>query len=281
MLPPCDCGRLQAVAKTLPLREPPAAFWKAHSTNFRGATSLDGQSLPCLVLVDLQYAFFDESVPMIGHLEKALCLPGVSRLLSHARKSSWNVIHVISVHDHASDLPSHLQRIGLPLLCQRDTPGSRMVAGFFRSGDTVVEKKGYSAFGGTALREYCRSDTIIIGGVAADCCILHTSFDAATAHRKEVWLPYQAVGASTREAYDRGLACIAKSAGAVVDLEEILAGRGLLWESRVTPERVASTAGKWHDTQIGRLADFRATGGDSRANPVEERLRALLQHMNT
>jgi len=123
-----------------------------------------------LILVDLQHDFFDHRVAHVGRLEKAICLPHVRALVSHARSSGWPVLHVVTEHSGADSLSVHLVKVGAEILDW-----------LLGEGDVLVSKTKYSGFHGTDLVARLNDfDTVLLAGVAADCCILHTALDATS-----------------------------------------------------------------------------------------------------
>lgn len=211
-----------------------------------------------ILSVDLQNDFFDVRLTGVGRLEKALCMPGARRLIQYARDNDHKVVHVVTGHRDAASLPLHLTRGGQQqLYCVEDTEGAQVAAGLLADGDLRIQKTQLSGFFGTNLADrLAGNDSVILCGIATDCCILHTAFDAAS-HRKQVYVPYQAVSATTFEAYVFGLQAIAKSAGDVVDLEALLRAPGRPWEARLEPTEIKESAGRWYSAQIRRLEDFR------------------------
>ncbi len=174
---------------------------------------------PALILVDLQQDFFDLRV--LGGIRKTVCLPGVRRLLRHAREQKWRILHVVTEHANTDSMAPRL-RDTVPLYCAARSAGAEILPNLREAGDEVVTKTGYSGFGGTDLAAKVRDAAeLVIGGLAVNCCVLATALDAAGTYKKRVTVPYQAVSASTAEAYQFGLSEIFKSAGNVVSLDSL------------------------------------------------------------
>ena len=205
-----------------------------------------------LVVVDLQKAFFDKRLsPVTGHLAKAICLPGVRLLLARARQNGWTVVHVITVHKGADSLPVPLSLSGCAPFCLAGSEGAEIVTGLKQSGDFVVEKCHYSGFDHTDLAVMLEPfDSLVIAGIAADCCILHTAFDAGASHNKIIYLPYQAISASHEDDYVSGLRHIAKSAGAVVDLDTLLQVEELDWRLKIDLDAINKTLSNWFSPRL-------------------------------
>ena len=210
-----------------------------------------------ILSVDLQNDFFDVRREGAGRLEKALCLPGSRRLIQYARGNRHPVVHIVTSHRDVDSLPLHLAKGGQPLYCVEGTKGAQIVDGLFADGDLSIQKTQFSGFFGTRLADQLTAcDSLILCGIATDCCVLTTAFDAAN-HRKHVYVPYQAVSAATLDAYIFGLQTIAKSAGAVIDLEILLRDPGQAWEERLEAKQIKELAGAWYLSQSDLLADFR------------------------
>jgi len=182
-----------------------------------------------VLTVDLQYDFFDvSSRPNAGRLAKAICLPAVRALLQHARRNSWKVVHVVSLHEGNHTLPPHLLRREAPPYCIKGTDGAAIIDDLHEPGDVVVEKRTFDGFSNPELADTLQySDQVIICGVATDCCVLFTAHSAANTHAKQVFIPYQAAAASTIDAYLFGLQTAAKSIASVIDIDELLSVSGI------------------------------------------------------
>jgi len=199
-----------------------------------------------LLLVDLQRDFFDESRNGVGHLEKAICLPAVKRILSHARRQGWRVVHAITVHDGPDTLPVPLRRNKVEPYCLRGTPGASIVDGLRVTEDVIVEKQNFSAFSGTHLGEILDGyDHLVTAGIAVDCCVLATAFEACGVLQKAVYVPYQAVAATHERNYLAALEMIAKSAGAVIDAGILLEGGDPSWDRGLKEPAIKEKAGQW------------------------------------
>ncbi len=79
-------------------------------------------SQTALIVIDLQKDFFDPR--SIGAMAKAVCLPGVRKLLEHSRGCNWTIIHVETIHDAATSIPLHLQNLRKPSYCMVGTDGA-------------------------------------------------------------------------------------------------------------------------------------------------------------
>jgi nicotinamidase-related amidase len=210
-----------------------------------------------ILSVDLQNDFLDVRHEGMGRLEKALCLPGARRLIQFGRAREHQIVHVMTVHATASSLPIHLIRGDQQPYCLEGTEGAQIVEGLYEGGDSMVRKTQFSGFFDTDLAAQLAScDSVFLCGIATDCCILTTAFDAAS-HRKHVYVPYQAVSAANLDAYIFGLQSIAKSVGAIIDLDVLLKDPGRAWEERLRSEKIRSVAGGWYAAQAERLAGFR------------------------
>jgi nicotinamidase-related amidase len=209
-----------------------------------------------LLIIDLQNDFLDStSHEEIGKREKAFCVPGAERLLLHAEEAHWQVIHVHTVHIDVDSLPTHMQRKGVPIYCEEGTLGAKPVL-LPKDGSIPIEKQHFSAFRGTDLVERLsgkpKRPSLVLAGVALDCCILSTAFDA-DALGYHCYVPLGAVSASTPEACVFGLQSLSKSSAHIVSLPRILAGSDL--DDAVIPEGdIADACKDWFAKQEEKLS---------------------------
>jgi nicotinamidase-related amidase len=230
--------------------------------------------LPALVLVDLQKDFFDYG-SRIGRLEKAVGLPATRRLLAHARDHTWPIFHVVTIHSGFDSLPIHLQRTGVPLYCIDGTDGAKIVEGLWLEGETLVRKQGYSAFDGTDLAGLLEGIfSVVLAGIAADCCILKTAFDAESLG-KHVYLPYQAIGASGPDEYVYSLAILAKSVGVVTDVQELLTSSSPSLDHSLSLEQIRVMPSEWFQAQLATLNQLLVEVPTLRQMPIDDSLRLL------
>lgn len=234
-----------------------------------------------VVAIDLQYHFFGLSDGTI-RATKAFCLPGVRRLLHCAREKAWKVVHVVTEHADQRTLPVHLVRRGAAPYCIAGSPGCELVDGLFQQGDLKVRKCSYSGYLEADLMWHLDgSEVVLICGVAADCCVLLTAFDAATRFKKRVFLPFEAVSSADRLGYVAGLRSIAKSAGAVLSIDVVRSAEPeAWWERRLRLENIEAAVGNWFDGQQARVREMLDShggrfGGDIRAAVAD--LEARLQ----
>jgi nicotinamidase-related amidase len=231
-----------------------------------------------LVIVDMQYDFFDESShPSAGRLNKAICLPAVRLLVRHGRANGWKIIHVVTKHEGQHTLPPELRRRRDEVYCMENSEGAEVVHGLCEHADTVIEKSLFDAFSNPALpRELERSDKLVLSGIATDCCLLFSAHSAANVYGKEVYLPFQAVSASSLADYTFGLRSAAKSVATIVDLKHLLSMTGAtprLESLKGIPAReIESVAGPWFNEQVQRVSDL---VGSRAEMPVKELLKQL------
>ena len=186
-----------------------------------------------LVVVDVQRDFLDQATsPIVGRWPKAFCVQGVREVLEFARAARWKIAHVGTMHADATTLPAFQRRPGSTLYCKQGTSGGDFIVSPL-TDEQVFYKHGYSAFAGTELDRFiAEADNVFFVGVATDCCIQQSVFDADR-HQFKCVVPLQAVSASSRDGFASGLTGIAKSAGDVVDLWDFLkdgsVARSLEW----------------------------------------------------
>lgn len=218
-----------------------------------------GMCVVAIVTVDVQRAFFDTRERDVGRVEKAICLPGVRQLLAIGRSRGWRVVHVLTEHETSATLPRYLQVNGRGPYC---VPGSAAADLMDETGDYRVIKHAYSGFGNTTLAAVLAGiPSVVLCGVAADCCILHTAFDGATTHAKDVYVPYQAVGASTADTYVFALDAMAKSVAHIIDLD-VLGERELAEVVPVAAAARADVVRTWVTAAIERVQRLRAQHTD-------------------
>jgi nicotinamidase-related amidase len=153
-------------------------------------TSWLHRSSSALLLVGLQNDFCDPDGVMgqrgedLGFIRETL--PGIRDLLSAARRSRVMVVHVKSEYGGLSESEvSRASRQGarnFSPCCASGTWGADFVAGLApMDPEPVVVKHRYSGFVDTRLEVLLRSNcirSVVIAGVATNCCIESTARDA-------------------------------------------------------------------------------------------------------
>jgi nicotinamidase-related amidase len=183
---------------------------------------------PALLLIDLQVDYFDPTG--VGSMEKAFCVPGVRRLLDHARHAKWPLAHVVTRHKDETTLPRHLRDRKMPPYALAHTQGESIIRGLHRSTDRVFRKRMYSGFDSAALATFLSdNDPIILAGIATDCCVLHTAFDAATEHGKQIVIPLEAVSASQVDDFAASLHILEKSVAYIIKLDDLVSQKPSKW----------------------------------------------------
>jgi len=144
----------------------------------------------------------------------------------------------------------------VPVYCKAGTEGAQIVSGLYVDGETRITKRAYSAFSTGELKKHLPGhDTVILAGVAFDCCVLNSAFDAVW-HDCDVIIPYQSVGCSSKDLYVAAAEMIGKSVGTVCDLGDVIAGndvRDRQVSVSVLRERVAS----WYEETSERARPLR------------------------
>ena len=211
-----------------------------------------------VLVVDLQQDFVDPRGEGPGSFRKLFCVPDVLRLVTDARAQDWPVIHVHTEHGDESSLPAHLRNKGVEPYCVRGTDGAKGIAQLYSEEDQIVRKQSFSGFVRTRLEDRLAGiENVIITGVAANCCVLITAFDAAERYGKKVYVPYQCVSASDEKAYTSGLFSIAKSAAVVVDAER-LSLAALEEAERLRLREIEQRAPAWYQSRdtVAASLDF-------------------------
>lgn len=224
-----------------------------------------------LLIVDLQRDFFES--PAVGNLRRAVALPGVRSLLEQARAWKWRIFHVHTRHAGVDTLPLFLRRSRAAAYCLEGEPGVQGFPELAREAEVRIYKQAYSAFQGTDLAERLQGiGKLVLAGLNADCCILHTAFDAGTRYGLEVYIPAQAVGAASLKQHVCSLHLLGKSVAAVLDLARLL--------KRETPEwDLALGRGELQAELLRLLAPLyqqvEQTVAALRARPLEEAVRQI------
>lgn len=204
-----------------------------------------------VVVVDLQRDFLDETLRSpFAHWEKAFCVPSTNRLLTYGREHDWQIIHVGTRHESVESLPFHHRIHDPTLYCQTGTPGSEFVVKPIE-GDVVLFKSWYSAFDSDLENAISEVDTIVWAGVATDCCIQASVFDADRRQLRNV-IPFQAVSASSCESYTTSLTALGKSVASIVEIDDVVAGTDL-GDPTIRIHDVKDRAEPWFRAQEARL----------------------------
>ncbi len=179
--------------------------------------------MPAIVAVDLQRDFCDPRSRPAGGREKAYCIPQVRKLLAVGRAAGWPIVHVLTRHSGTETLPRRLRDRGVRPFCVRGTGGELPVDGLVRTGETIVWKTSYSGFVGTDLAaQLADQETVVLCGVASDCCVHQTAFDASERHDKRVVMAYDGTSARSQTAHIAGLLNVEKSAGLVLSTNDLI-----------------------------------------------------------
>lgn len=189
-----------------------------------------------LVVIDLQYAFMDDSV---GH---AVCpaahdiVPAVNRLAAALRRAGGGVFWVRMTHDaRCLDEWSVAHQLATPAM--RDKRIAALTAGSLGHRlwpglevlpeDEVIDKYRYSAFlpGTSALPERLRArgfDTVLITGTVTNVCCESSARDANMTNFRTIMVS-DGNAANSREEHDASLSAFYNTFGDVMDTDMILA----------------------------------------------------------
>jgi nicotinamidase-related amidase len=109
------------------------------------------------------------------------CLPMSRRLARLARRAREAGVPVVYVNDNFGRWESDWRKV-LQTCLAEDSPGREVVARLRpEEGDYFVLKPRHSGFFSTTLDlllRYLGADTVVLGGIATDICILFTANDA-------------------------------------------------------------------------------------------------------
>ncbi|WP_193092858.1 MULTISPECIES: isochorismatase family protein [Halomonas] len=138
-------------------------------------------SCPAIVVVDFSYGFTDTQYPTAADMRKQIA--ATRRLTDIARAMGFPVIYTtIAYHSGELDMLPWLKKAsGMAALLE----GSRLVeidaATSIQPNDTIVTKKGASAFFGTSLAAMlsgAQVDTLVVTGATTSGCVRATVVDA-------------------------------------------------------------------------------------------------------
>jgi nicotinamidase-related amidase len=189
-----------------------------------------GQSVPrgkrpAIVVVDFTYGFTDTQYPTASDLTAQIA--ATKRLTDLARSKAVPVIYTtISYHaGELTQLPWLKKATGMAALLE----GTRLVDIDARTGiqptDTLIVKKGASAFFGTSLAAVltgCGVDTAIITGATTSGCVRASAVDAVQSGFN-VLVPADCCGDRASAPHDAALYDIDQKYGDVTDAADIFA----------------------------------------------------------
>ena len=136
---------------------------------------------PAIIVVDFSYGFSDTQYPTAANMEKQIAATKV--LTDLARSKNFPVIYTtIAYHAGEIEQLAWLKKAtGMAALLE----GSRLVeidaATNIQPSDTIISKKGASAFFGTSLAASLTAqhiDTVIITGATTSGCVRASAVDA-------------------------------------------------------------------------------------------------------
>jgi nicotinamidase-related amidase len=169
---------------------------------------------PALLLIDFFNPLNFGGSPELA-ARTARIAPRVAALRRRCHATRWPVIYA---NDNFGQWRSNFSEVVRSCLSRKGPIAE--IAEFLAptSRDISVLKPRHSAFFGTPLEfllEDLDVDTLVMTGVAADSCVLHTALDA---HVREyrVWVPRDCVASRTDRWRDRALEQMARAAKANV-----------------------------------------------------------------
>jgi nicotinamidase-related amidase len=225
------------------------------------AAAMVVSSPPSLVVVDVQNDYFDPRNG-IGTMYKAFCVPGVRSMIREGRRLGWNIVHVVTEHTGPESLPRRVRNLRKSsVYCKLGTAGAETIVGLKSPRDLVVAKQGFSGFDRTALIDaVAPSEELVLVGVATDCCLMATAFDAGTTHGKRVIVPIGAVSASRKDGFIFGLDAMSKSVAEIVTLKTLatLTVPDLSAVASMPREQIRMEAERWYDAMAAKAdeADY-------------------------
>lgn len=173
---------------------------------------------PAVLVIDMLNDFVTGK---LGNERVKSVIEPIRRLLERARAAGVPVIYVGDAH-----LPSDPEIAIWGPHAMKGTKEAETIPELApQSGDTVLEKRTYSAFYETGLDLLLRSlgvDTVVITGLHTNICCQHTAADAFT-HGYRIVVPEDCVNAFTEEEHREGLAYLRRVYGATITSSEELA----------------------------------------------------------
>ena len=178
---------------------------------------------PAVVVVDFSYGFTDTQYPTASDM--ALQIAATKRLADLARSKGYPVIYTtFSFHEgDVEKYPWLKKATGMAALRE----GTRLVEIDKGTGlqpkDTIIVKKGASAFFGTSLAALltgCGVDTLIITGATTSGCVRASVVDAVQSGFN-VLVPADCCGDRAQAPHDAALYDIDQKYGDVTNAEDI------------------------------------------------------------
>lgn len=130
--------------------------------------------MKALIIVDMLDDFVDGA---LANPKAQAIVPGIQRLLAHAREDGWVVVFSNDAH-HPDD--PELKVWGPHAM--EGTPGARVIAALTpRAGEIISPKRVYGAFDFTGLDEQLKAlgvTEVVVAGQHTHICVRHTSYGA-------------------------------------------------------------------------------------------------------
>lgn len=178
----------------------------------------------CLLVVDFIVGFTDPSTPLGGDFSSQLAV--TNRLLPAFRSAGLPVAYTtIAYESHFRDAGMFIKKVPSLAILLKGTPmvevDSRIAP---KPGDRIVEKKYASAFFGTDLDSWLRSqgvDTIVMVGCTTSGCIRASAIDSLQ-HGYHTVVVRDGVGDRPEGTHEANLVDIDAKYGDVVSAAEVL-----------------------------------------------------------
>jgi nicotinamidase-related amidase len=181
---------------------------------------------PAVLVIDMLNDFV---TGRLGNERVRSVVAPLQRLLEQARSAGIAVIYIGDAH-----LPSDPEIAVWGPHAMKGTKEAETIPELApQPGDTVLEKRTYSAFYETGLDLLLRSlgvDTVVITGLHTNICCRHTAADAF-ARAYTIVVPEDCVNAFTEEEHREGIAYLRRVYGARITTSEELARE---WAARQT-----------------------------------------------
>ncbi|GBQ69386.1 isochorismatase hydrolase [Ameyamaea chiangmaiensis NBRC 103196] len=195
-----------------------------------------GPARTALLVIDAQRDFTapDGAMARTGASIAAaqVALRRIRTLIETARAAGTPVLFtrvVTSAETDTRALLTFLRRRGLPpdaaALCRDGTPGCAFDSIVPAPGESVIDKRLYSAFFGTSLAERLRAgaiDTLVLCGVTTGCCVDCTARDGFH-HDFNIVLVGDACADYAPDRHEAALALLAEHCATVLDTATVCA----------------------------------------------------------
>ena len=207
---------------------------------------------PAIVVVDFSYGFTDTRYPTAADMRAPIA--ATRRLTDRARAAGFPVIYTtIAYHPgELEQLPWLKKATGMAALLAGSRLADIAAATGIQPGDTIVTKKGASAFFGTSLAALLagtRTDTLIVTGATTSGCVRASVVDAVQSGFN-VLVPRDCCGDRAAPPHEASLYDMDQKYADVTDAAEILS-----WLDSLAGRTAAASTGAVPDKSVSYSAE--------------------------